>query len=58
LTGAYSGEIMAEIVLVILKQFDIDARKIGYFVLDNARNNDSTIRFLSQLDKLNFNPIH
>jgi hypothetical protein len=49
---------MAEIVLIILQQFNINARKIGYFVLDNARNNDSTIRFLSQLDKLNFNPIH
>jgi hypothetical protein len=58
LTGAHTGEKQAEIVLTILQQFDINPRTIGYFVLDNASNNDSTIRELGHLSKLDFDPVH
>jgi hypothetical protein len=39
LTGAHSGEKIAEVVLSILQQFGISLRTIGYFVLDNASTN-------------------
>jgi hypothetical protein len=47
LTGAHSGERIAEVVLEILQKFDINTLKLGYFVLDNASNNDSTILAIS-----------
>jgi hypothetical protein len=58
LTGAHSGEKMARVVLKILQKFDINTRKVGYFVLNNASNNNSTI--LAILLKLgwSFNAIH
>ena len=34
---------MAEAVIVIFKQFEITVGKLGYFVLDNAYNNNTTI---------------
>jgi hypothetical protein len=53
LTGAHSGEKIAEVVLSILQEFGISSRTIGYFVLDNASNNDTTIHAIAQ--KLGFN---
>ena len=45
-------------VLTILQQFEINPRTISYFVLDNATNNDATIRELGVSSKLNFDLIH
>jgi hypothetical protein len=56
LTGAHSGEKIAEVVLSILQEFGISSRTIGYFVLDNASNNDTTIHAIAQ--KLGFNATH
>jgi hypothetical protein len=40
LTGAHSGDRIADIVAKTLQQFSIDRSKLGYFVLDNASLND------------------
>ncbi|KAK1912696.1 hypothetical protein P3342_004632 [Pyrenophora teres f. teres] len=56
LTGAYSGDRLAEVVLSILEQFSISERTLGYFVLDNASNNDTAVAAIAH--ELNFNPIH
>jgi hypothetical protein len=58
LTGAHSGERMARVVLEILQKFDIDTRKVSYFVLNNASNNDSTILAISLNLGWSFNAIH
>jgi hypothetical protein len=58
LTGAHSGERMAGVVLEILQKFDIDTLKVGYFVLNNASNNDSTILAISLKPGWSFNAIH
>jgi hypothetical protein len=42
LEGTHSGENMAPIVLDVIKQYEIDAT--GFFVLDNARSNDTAVR--------------
>jgi hypothetical protein len=47
LTGAHTGERMAEVVLTILQKFKVNTRKISYFVLSNASNNDSTIQAIA-----------
>ncbi|KAG9378437.1 Dimer-Tnp-hAT domain containing protein [Pyrenophora tritici-repentis] len=47
LTGAHTGEAMAEVVMAIFKQFEITVGKLGYFVLDNAHNNNTTINTLA-----------
>jgi hypothetical protein len=43
LTGTHSGKTMAEIVMAIFKEFNITMGKLGYFVLDNTYNNNTTI---------------
>jgi hypothetical protein len=48
LTGAHTGENMAEVIASILQAFDILALKVGYFVLDNATNNDSAVEALAR----------
>ena len=58
LTGAHSSERIAGVVLKILQKFDINTRKVGYFVLDNASNNDSTILAISLKPGWSFNAIH
>ena len=58
LTGAHSGERMAGVVLEILQKFDIDTLQVGYFVLDNASNNDSTILAISLKLEWSFNAIY
>jgi hypothetical protein len=49
---------MAEVVLTILQKFEINTRKIGYFVLDNASNNNSTIQAIAHKPEWDFDPIH
>ncbi|KAA8615108.1 hypothetical protein PtrSN002B_011378 [Pyrenophora tritici-repentis] len=56
LMGPHSGENMAEIVYSTLQKFGVTARTIGYFVLDNAYNNDTTITALAS--KFGFNAAH
>jgi hypothetical protein len=53
LTGAHSGEAMAEVVMAIFKEFNITVGKLGYFVLDNAYNNNTTITIVAS--KMGFN---
>jgi hypothetical protein len=48
LTGAHSGEKMAEVILQTLDLFSIDAHTLGYFVLDNASNNNSAVLAIAQ----------
>jgi hypothetical protein len=48
LTGCHTSERMAEVVLTILQKFCISPRKVGYFVLNNASNNNSTIQAIAQ----------
>ncbi|KAG9379951.1 Dimer-Tnp-hAT domain containing protein [Pyrenophora tritici-repentis] len=56
LSGAHSGEMMAEVVIETLQDFGINAQSIGYFVLDNAINNDCTVEVLAH--KYGFNAAH
>jgi hypothetical protein len=56
LTGAHSGEKMAEVVSQTLQQFSINSRTVGYFVLDNASNNDSAVAAIAQ--KMDFDATH
>jgi hypothetical protein len=48
LTGTHSGEKMAEVVSQTLWQFSINPCTVGYFVLDNATNNDSAVAAIAQ----------
>jgi hypothetical protein len=56
LTGAHSGEMMVEVVIATLQNFGINTQSIGYFVLDNASNNDCTVKVLAH--KYGFNATH
>jgi hypothetical protein len=53
ITGAHSGEAIAEVVIAIFKEFNITVGKLGYFVLDNAYNNNTTITNIAL--KIGFN---
>jgi hypothetical protein len=48
LTGAHSGERIAEVILETLDLFSIDAHTLGYFALDNASNNNSAVLAIAQ----------
>jgi hypothetical protein len=52
---AHTGANIAVEVLRVIHEFKINTR-IGYFVLDNASNNDTCMRELAE--ELGFNPIH
>ena len=56
LTGAHSGEMMAKVVTQTLGEFGITADCIGYFVLDNASNNDTAVDAIART--MGFNPLH
>jgi hypothetical protein len=43
LTGSHTGKKIAEIVSKTLQQFGINSRTVGYFMLDNATNNDAAV---------------
>ena len=47
LSGPHSGERIAEVIDEILKAFGVRPERVGYFVTDNASNNDTTIRHLA-----------
>jgi hypothetical protein len=46
---------MAEVVIKILYLFNISSLILGYFVLDNAANNDTTIEKLASISSFDFN---
>jgi hypothetical protein len=46
--GARLTEKMAEVIASILRAFDIPASRGGYFVLDNATNNNSAVEALAR----------
>ncbi|KAI2475920.1 hypothetical protein Ptr902_12746 [Pyrenophora tritici-repentis] len=48
LTGAHTGEKIAEVVSKTLQQFGINSRTVGYFMLDNATNNDTAVLSIAQ----------
>lgn len=54
--GRHTGENLADEVASMLAEFGIDSSRLGYFVLDNARNNDTAMAALA--DEFNFNPEH
>ena len=56
LTGAHTGQQLAKVVLLILEQFGISEATLGWFVLDNASNNDAAIAAIAR--KFSFDPIH
>jgi hypothetical protein len=56
LTGAHTGERLAEVTLLIFDQFGINEATLGYFTLDNAANNDTAIAAIGR--KFSFNPLH
>jgi hypothetical protein len=48
LLGAHTGDRIAEVVLKSLEEFGITAHNLGYFMLDNAYNNDAAIDQIAQ----------
>ena len=56
LTGAHTGVRIAEVVDQTLRQFGVDSAKLGYFVLDNAANNDTAIAVVAEI--YDFLPVH
>jgi hypothetical protein len=49
LAGAYTGEAIAETVIKTLEVYGITCNNLGYFVLDNATNNDTAINAVSRV---------
>lgn len=56
LLGAHSGANMAQVVLTVLKDFGISSSRVGYFMLDNASNNDAAIASIA--DSIGFSTTH
>jgi hypothetical protein len=48
LTGAHTGEKLAEVITITLATYCITAEKLEYFVLDNASNNDTAVAALAR----------
>ena len=44
----HSGAEQARVLLILLKEYRIDHDKLGWFVLDNATNNDTAMEELSK----------
>jgi len=47
LHGSHTGENQCAILFKLLEEYGI-LHKLGYFTLDNARNNDVTLRHLAE----------
>ena len=54
-TGLHAGVNIAEGVIAVIKDFGIKNEQIGYFMLDNATNNDTAMMAIAK--EFNFNPI-
>ena len=48
LHGAHTGSNIAAVATTILRLFGIDNKSVGYFVLDNASNNDTAVESLAE----------
>jgi hypothetical protein len=46
--GAHSGNNMATVVQNTLQKFGVLTHAVGYFVLDNASNNDSAVTVIGE----------
>lgn len=55
LNGAHTGEAIATAVVATLRAYGITSDTLGYFVLDNASNNDTTIAAVAR-EFGDFNP--
>jgi hypothetical protein len=44
--GAHEGETLAPYILKVVEEWGF-ASNLGYFVMDNASNNDTMMRYLS-----------
>jgi len=49
LERSHTGANMAEIVMKVLREYGIE-EKLGYFVGDNANNNDTLVRHLAEAE--------
>lgn len=56
LHGAHSGANIASRVATVLRAFGMDGRRLGYFVLDNALNNDTAMVTLAS--EFGFDPAY
>jgi len=45
LHGAHTGENQGHVIFSVLQEFGL-SKKVGYFTLDNASNNDTALQFL------------
>ncbi|KAG9379945.1 Dimer-Tnp-hAT domain containing protein [Pyrenophora tritici-repentis] len=48
LMGAHSGESLADVIYKTLLEFGVASTKIGWFITDNASNNDTAIQSLAR----------
>jgi hypothetical protein len=46
--GAHTGENIAEVVVQVLSDYEIDSARLGCFVLDNATNNDTCVESIAR----------
>ncbi|RYN63892.1 hypothetical protein AA0119_g13373 [Alternaria tenuissima] len=56
LTGTHSGESIASVVIQTLNHFGINKATVGYFVLDNASNNNAAVEAIAQ--QMGFNAVN
>jgi hypothetical protein len=47
LIGAYTGKQLAKVITLTLTTYSITANNIGYFVLNNASNNNTIVTTLT-----------
>ena len=53
LSGAHTGERIAQTIQEILLRFRVARNKVGYFVLDNAANNNTAVEALATVYRFN-----
>lgn len=56
LAGAHTGEAIAKAISMTLSAYGVTSNRLGYFVLDNAANNDTAIAALAR--EYNFDPAY
>ncbi|KAI2479361.1 hypothetical protein Ptr902_09572 [Pyrenophora tritici-repentis] len=56
LVGSHTGDAIADTIKKTLQEYSIGSDKLGYFVLDNAANNDTAVSSLAHA--YDFNAAH
>ncbi|KAI0603709.1 hypothetical protein TUN205_12067, partial [Pyrenophora tritici-repentis] len=56
LAGSHTGDAIADTIKKTLQEYSIGSDKLGYFVLDNAANNDTAVSSLAHA--YDFNAAH